>query len=235
MFVLVSMGMERGLASGTLITLDAREDAGFYPGEEAYLKFVDYQNVNNVLLNVYQTDPQFASASDVYSYAESKGIRNWLLTSAGNIWSSDLIVGESLSGLQAGIYRVSPVDGAYMAYMYDSFGWDRNYRGKYWWELHIKGTLAYQNGQIVDNLYYMLGSYDGQTSADLALQAVLGSFIDIPLAEGGALSFWIWDWNSIDNSGGLSFNVTPIPEPSTLTLLGIGMLFLIRRIRKLAH
>jgi len=222
-FVLVSMGMERGLAFGTLFTLDAREDAGEYPGQGAYLRFVDNQNVNNVLLTVAPTDPPFVSGSDVLNYASSKGLSNWLLTSAGNIWSSDLIVGESLSGLHAGIYRVSPVEGAYM---YDSFGWNQTYKDKYWWELHIKAS----NG-----IYYMLGSFDGKTSAHSAFQAVQGSFIDIPLAEGSSLSFWLWDWNSIDNSGGLSFSVTPIPEPSTLTLLGIGMLFLIRRIRKLAH
>lgn len=225
MFVFVFMGIERGLAFGAPITIDAVEDAGLYPGQGAYLRFVDK---DGVYYPVPATGLQWTSSSQVYTYAYSKGITDWVLESTGNIWSSDLIVGESLSGLQAGIYRVSPVDGAYM---YDSFGWDPTYRDKYWWELHIQARRAYNNDQIVDYLDYMLGSYTSYNSADLALQASLGSYIDIPLAEGGLLSFWIWDWNSIDNSGGLSFNVTPIPEPSTLTLLAIGLPFLIRRIR----
>lgn len=226
MFGLVSLGIEKGAAFGTPITLDAIEDAGLYLGQGAYLRFV-YSTGQHV---VPATDPQWTSSQQVYAYAVNNNIPGpWVLESAGNIWSSDLIVGESLSGLHAGIYRVSPASGAYM---YDSFGWNDTYKDKYWWELHIKATLAYQNGQIVDNLYYMLGSFDGKTSADLALQAVLGTFIDISLAEGGSLNFWVWDWNSIDNSGSLSFNVTLIPEPSTFVLLTIGLPFLIWRIRR---
>lgn len=233
MFIFVSMGIERGLAFGELITLDAIENAGLYPGQEAYLRFVDEKNVNNVLLNVSPTDPQFTSASDVFTYA--KGISGWLLDSAGNIWSAEKVVGKSLSDLPVGIYKVSAVGGAYM---YNSFGWNDAYKDKYWWELHIKAHLAYQDGQIVDEAYYMLGSLDGKTSADLALQAVQGNQIEIPIAEGGSLSFWIWDWNSIDNSGSLSFNVADdpgiptVPEPSTFLLLVPGLVFLIRRIKR---
>ena len=228
MFALALLGMEKGIAFGAQYSIDAIEDAGLYPGQEAYLRFRDNLSVYH---EVPATGLQWTTRQKVYDYAANNSIPGpWVLESVGNIWSSDDRIGESLLGLHAGIYRVSPVSGAYM---YNSFGWNDEYNGKYWWELHIKAT-AYQNGQIVDN-YYMLGSILGKTSADLALQAVLGTSIDISLAEGGSLNFWVWDWNSIDNSGGLSFNVTPIPEPSTLTLLGIGMLFLIRRIRKLAH
>jgi hypothetical protein len=77
----------------------------------------------------------------------------------------------------------------------------------------------------------MLGSYDSQDSASAAFDAVKNEDIYISIAQGGSLSFWIWDWNSIDNSGSLAFNVAVVPEPSTFLLLTMGLAFLIRRIR----
>jgi hypothetical protein len=222
MFVFLCLGIARGLAHGTLIPLDAKADAGLYPGQGAFLSFVDGQG--NPLLNVSPTDhPEFTSSADVYAYAYATGISDWMLQSAGNIWSSDLIVGESLMDLPAGTYRVSVPDGVSNAYEYDSFGWS-DYKEQWSWGLYIRADKAYKYGQIVDSFYDMLGSTTPYSSADLAFQAVQGSYIDITLAEGGSLNFWIWDWDSIDNSGGISFNVTSVPEPSTFMLLTIGLL-----------
>ena len=157
---------------------------------------------------------RWTSSSEVESYADMKGIINWQLESAGNIWSSDKIVEDAINNLDAGIYRVSGVSGAFM---HDSFdeGWS----------------------PIVDFLDYPLGSFDPYSTADLALQANLGrSYIDIPLAEGGSPIFWIWDNpNTIDNLGSLTFDVVPIPEPSTFILAGTGLLFLSRYFRKLVR
>ena len=115
-------------------------------------------------------------------------ISNWLLSSAGNIWSSsDLSVGESLTNLDAGTYRITPVSGGYER---DTFvGWSSFY-GEWWWELHIrlqKDNIIYQD--------YKLGSSDPFNSELDAFNAVNGSYIDIPVMEGGSLSFWIWDWD----------------------------------------
>jgi hypothetical protein len=211
------------------MTIDAKEDAGQFPEQGAYLKFV----YPSGYYDVTAADPPWTSSSQVYAYATSHSIpQGWHLESAGNIWSSDLFVGDALTNLDMGIYRISVVGGAFM---YDSFGggWSQ-YRDQWRWQLHIQALRAIQGGQIVDYLDYVLGSFDPYSSAGEALQGSLGDYIDIPLAEGGSLIFWIWDNpNTIDNFGILTFDVVtaPIHEPPTFILIGTGLLFLIRRFR----
>jgi len=234
MFVLVLLGIVKGSAFGFPMTIDAIDDAGQSPNQEAYLKFV-YPS-GELPITTAMVPNQWTSSSDVYSYATSHSIPvGWHLESGGNIWSSDKIVGDTLNNLNEGIYRVSVVSGAFM---YDSFdeGWSP-FENQWRWELHIQALRALVDGEIKDYFDYMLGSFDPYSTADLALQASLGKYIDVPLAEGGSLIFWIWDNPyTIDNSRSVTFsvsNVTPvIPEPSTLILVGTGLLFLVRRFRK---
>jgi hypothetical protein len=120
------------------------------------------------------------------------------------------------------------------AFTYDNFDWS-GVAGKWLWQLQIYAVGG-------DN--YTLGSQDLYDSAAVALGANLGRYMDITLAEGGELIFWIADGNlgetpydalhrnSIDNSGSLTFNVVLIPEPSTFILTGTGLLLLLRRYRK---
>jgi hypothetical protein len=267
--ILICLCMAPGSVSAysTQITLDGKDDAGIYPGQglpgqDIFVRFVADNHSGNVLKDIPSAAPQFTSAGDVYNYAYANGINDWILESAGNIWSSDKIVGESLSGLSAGTYRISPKNGAYM---YDSFDWGGGYQYKYWWKVFIiaTNTPTYSYGQ--DALGFILGpkgiqaldfttlrhdtaAYDGYTSypspsdyydsPELALAAVQNQdlHIDIPITEGGSLNFWIWDWNSIDNSGSVSLNVAYVPEPSPFVLLAIGFtcLILVRKIRYIA-
>ena len=228
MSTFLSMGMVTGLAFGTLITLtlDAKEDAGQSPGHSAYVRFVAENDVNNVLHTVLPTTVLPFTAASYYNYASDQGISNWLLESVGNIWSSDQVIGEFLTGLHAGYYRMSPLGGAYQ---YDSFGWSADPNDQKWrWEMHIQAI----NGLDVND--YILGSTNPFDTADDAFNAASGSYHDINIAEGGSLRFWIWDVNSIDNSGWLSINVTALPEPATILLLGLGLAALrgIRILRK---
>ena len=210
------------------LTVNAIEDAGLSPLlPPPYARFVEEENRQNVLDVV---DPssigQWSSAANVYKYADDYNNWNtkWILEAAGNIWSqSDPVVGESLTGLSAGTYRISVVSGAFM---YDSFDWS-DYDDKYWWQLHILGLPI--GGSLISKI---LGSTDPYLSAALALSDNLGEYLDIDLPYGGSLVFWIWDTNSLDNAGSLTFNVTLIPEPATFILLGTGMLFLVKRFRR---
>jgi hypothetical protein len=171
------------------------------------------------------TDPQFHSASDVYIYANKVGITaDWSLQSAGNLWAAPghLTVGKSLSGLDAGTYRITPTGGGFT---YDSWNWSDLY-GKYLWKLYI---LADIEGQ--PNYFTTLGSDVFKPTAGEAFDLVKNQYLDITLADGGSLNFWIYDVNSVDNAGELEFSVTAVPEPSTLLLLILGLPVLFRRRR----
>lgn len=214
-------GALQSTAFGLQMTIGAVDDAGQFPGQDAYVKFV-YDG--NKEFPVTASDAtQFTSKEAVISYADSKGITNFLLESAGNILSpgNDFIVGDALTNLPAGIYRISVVSGAFT---YDSFGWS-DY-DEWWWQLSIQSSML--------PLSVILGDTQSFLDAASALANSFGRYIDIPVNEGGSLIFWIWDWNSFDNAGSLTFDVAlaPVPEPSTFIFVGTGLLLLAGRFRK---
>ncbi len=226
----IGMVIERDTAYGLSMTIDAIEDAGQAPGQENYVQF-RYGNNETLVITTAMVPSRWASADEVKSFADSQNITGWKLESAGNIWSSDPIIGDALTGLHEGIYRISVLNGAFM---YDSFGsgWSP-YENEWRWQLHIQALRAIIDGEIKDYFDFMLGSIDPYDTSELALQASLGDYLDIRLADGGSLIFWIWDNpNSSDNFGSLSVGVVLIPEPSTFILVGTGLLLLLRRYRK---
>jgi hypothetical protein len=223
MFVIVSMGIVQGSPLDIQMTIDAIDDAGQYPTQDAYLKFVYPSGETPITTDVVHD--RWESRVPVDKFASDNKIPDdWHLESAGNIWSpdNDYIVGDALINLPAGIYRVSVVDGAFM---YDSFDWSP-YEGQWWWQLNIQSSMLPES--------IILGDTKGFPSAQSALANSFLKYLDVPVNEGGSLNFWVWDWNSIDNSGSLTFDVAtaPIPEPSTLILTGTGLFFLVRRLRR---
>ncbi|MBM4307905.1 MAG: PEP-CTERM sorting domain-containing protein [Deltaproteobacteria bacterium] len=213
------------------LTVNAIEDAGLSPLlPPPYARFVEEENRQNVLDVV---DPssigQWSSAANVYNYADDYNNWNtkWILEAAGNIWSTDRIVGASLDGLNAGPYRISAVDGAFT---YDSFNWSE-YFGRYYWLLNIQARSSTGDPIGDDQILGLSGYYDTADETDSIVKRG-NYYLDIYIPEGGSLVFWIDDWNSLDNAGSLTFNVTLIPEPATFVLLGTGLLFLVKRIRK---
>lgn len=218
------LGITPGLALSLQMTIDATDDAGQSPEQGAYLKLVYPSGPHGI--TTQEVPNPWTASSQVYSYASSIVPQNppeqWYLQSAGNIWSStDLLAGDALKNLAAGVYRVSVVGGAFQ---YDSFNWS-NDQGNWWWQLHIQSSML--PGSLI------LGDTSPFGTAQAAFLNSSGEYIDVLVNEGGSLTFWIYDTNSIDNSGSLTFNVIPIPEPSTFILAGTGLLFLYRRFRRL--
>jgi hypothetical protein len=229
-FVIVVNG--GGVAHGTLITLDAVADAGLYPGQSPYLRFVENSSSKPVLYDA-ASDPGFlagnpirwTSSQNVYDFADNPAIHNWdtdwLLVSAGDYWSPGSIVGASLTNLHAGTYRIAALSGSFT---YDSFGWSP-YAGQWRWGMNVRVHDGVVNGQATD-YDTTLGSFD-----PLQLATDLNRYLSVTLADGGSLGFWIDDWNSLDNAGSLTFSVSKVPEPSTWLLLGLGLALLLQRRR----
>jgi hypothetical protein len=223
--VFLSFGIPPEAARAIQITVDAVTDAGQYPGETAYRAFVD-KDTHAVLYEVPDTVPRWSSLQDVLDFAGNEGLANWLLFSSGDNsdGSPDANVGFSLTGLEAGVYRITVSSGAFT---YDSFNWkdengnDSQYFNQWLWGLNVR-TYDSNNNVGAD---YTLGSFAYYGSQSEALAHNLGRSIDIS-STGGSLSFWIDDWNSIDNAGSLTFVVTPVPEPATMLLLTLGLVFL---------
>ena len=222
-FTFLFLALSSGPALSDLYTINAKDDAGQSPGQGAYAQLV----YSDGTTSGFSAQP--TSFSDVNG-AAIKG--NWSLFSAGNVWSADTTVGESID-LSAGMYRISVVDGGFT---YDSFGWPGSeYSNKWLWGMNIKSQWTDGNGKT-DGYDYWLGSGTMYGSAGDALNATLQgngtAFVDIGLGGPGSLSFWINDWNSIDNGGSLTFSVTPVPESSTLPFLaGILLLLSVPRVR----
>jgi hypothetical protein len=213
LFVFLFLALASTSAFSTLYTIDAKDDAGEFPGQAAYApQFLDSKGV---VLGTLSSQP--ASAANVYAAAQ--GFSDWSLHSAGNIWSMDTIVGDSYH-FSAGTYRIDAVRGGFL---YNSFGpdWGNVYDSL--WSVNI--TAQVDGSAYTDTT--TLGTFFAKDVGTVPL------YTYVTLSGPGSLDFWIYDWNSIDNSGSLTFSITSVPEPSTFPFLaGVFSLLLVPRVRR---
>jgi len=230
-FLAITTGIGSGAAFAYQIYIDGTDDAGTYAGEQAFVTLM--YDGGSMPVTTADVSTRWTSQAQVWDYAGSKNVANlnaWI-KSAGNIWSSDTTVGESLTGLSAGTYHITPVQATYLAFQRDTFNWSQYY-GKYWWELKITAKNVFAEGEWRDSYTFTLaGDTNGYDTAELAFDAVLNSYLDVILGDGGTLTFWIYDDGTVDNAGGLTVEITMVPEPSTLLLLLLGVPFVFRKLR----
>jgi hypothetical protein len=186
--------------------LDARDDAGTAFGQSAYAQFVGTDStIYRIDPTVYTTPP--ATKGDVVGIAQAMNIGWTAVEATGNIWSTtgDHTVGDTYT-FGAGTYRIAVVGGGFL---YDSFKWSDWQNEPPAWKMNIRAQVA------GDSAYSdkILGPFLSESLGEFPL------YTDVTLKSAGTLSFWIWDPNSIDNSGSLTFSVTAVPAPPSLLLL----------------
>ncbi|MRR51508.1 MAG: PEP-CTERM sorting domain-containing protein [Rhodocyclaceae bacterium] len=122
----------------------------------------------------------------------------------------------------AGSYTVTPVTQATPGALFTAY----NFGGGYGWGTGYGIALSQD-----DRKYYGSGSYS--TAEDAFAHAVGASF---SLTKRQTVYFGVLDSYYGDNSGGVSLNITAVPEPETFALMlaGLGLLgFMARRKRML--
>jgi hypothetical protein len=219
-------------AHATYYTVGAVVDAGTSYGQS------DYASLTGTIGGVSTTviipsTVTINNATDAQNIAASFGMSGWSLNSAGSIYDpAKTSIGITTGPLAAGTYRISVATDAASAFTYDSFGWSPTYYSKYLWLLQIMTYTTVSGFDIYQS--YTLGTdtlYDSLADAWNA-NKTLSTTITLA-GPTSALFFWIYDTNSLDNLGGLRFNVESVPLPSSvlLTLAGLPamVLFRIRR------
>jgi hypothetical protein len=201
-FLLVTSGNNRACAVQYDVFLDAKDDAGPTYNIDAYARFVD--RASGAGLGPLNLNNAPAGADQIKKVAPDA---DWQLQSAGNIWSTDTIVGDSIH-LNPGSYQIWAVGGSFL---YDSFSdptWSTQWNTPPQWDVFMHVPFGdYEFGP------FMPASVPGNTSLHY----------DLTLTDATDLWFWIKDWNSIDNSGGLKLSIVSVPEPSPLILLAAGL------------
>lgn len=171
--------------------------------------------------------------------------------SAATIVNLDGIANASQTGanavtvnLSAGTYELRFVEDQYKAFtrwnyvqgcdesgLHCRTGWENSARYVIGDETYYFGDSSASGGYgpVVEELAYF-------QTADLSFANALGYSARFTLSEASEVSFYIYDNQLRDNSGGVSLSISAVPEPATWAMLisGFGLVGLTARRRKLS-
>jgi hypothetical protein len=196
-------------------TINSVANGGLLYNDTYYLTLEGYDSTGTLVS--YTVANTFTNAADAEYYANTTmGLTGWSYTSAG-ISTGTGMIGYSVT-LAAGEYKISAVSGGFT---YDSWDWSSNY-GQYMWLLQI----------VLDGGWY--GSIGSTTTASSISGLTLTNYCTyLTLTGTQTLTFYVWDNNTMDNLGDLTFSIASVPLPSSLLLALGGLpalaLFRVRR------
>lgn len=243
-YITVTVLMLTGLfvathAKAITVNLDGIANAGWYASD-----------LNKTYLNIYNLDTnsyayQWQYGNDALPWSDldalvsdlndgtlnadssNTSIGEWRLESGGDVFlSPEKPVWKSIS-LTQGLYDLSLTSDSEAYNLVD-------YWGENSWNAYVQIWADYG-----DSFSFGNGSPSFHSEAD-----ALGYYhnnvdgLQIYLAQNADVYLYINDTNSIDNSGSITFDirphdVTPVPEPATLVLMGSGLVAIGFRFRRL--
>ena len=228
------------VAGAMTVALDAVENAGWYnePLGQSYLKILD--DDSKVVWSGGSSDATtrwsggFAALVDDlvdgYIGAAGSGVslgNIYDIQSGGNVFSATAAVPIFKTiHLSAGQYTIS-LDPGSESYNLKGYS-DSNYVGDNLWNAYVQMWVP--GGQS-------LSFGDGATLYGSSLEALLAYdtiTASLTLSGDADLNLYINDINSLDNTGGVTLNIQPVPLPAAWLLFGSGMAALVgmRHFRK---
>lgn len=207
-------------SNAMLITLDGIENAVLWSEDKTKPYLNVWNNTNSTYYSQWKYDGstslQWGSLNELVTDLNTQGF-DWWLESGGDPFNSPASeIWKSVS-LAKGTYTISLADSSSAYNLIDYWGGNM-------WNAYVQIWAEYDDSfNFGDGLL----NFNSENNAlDYYNLYVDGMVID--LQQDTELFFYINDTNSIDNSGSVTLDIetTPVPEPSTVVLLALGMLSL---------
>ena len=218
--IMLLMTISASSSNAVLITLDGVANAVLSSEDKTkpYLNIFDVTN-NSYYYQWKYGDPtslQWSNMDQLTSHLYAQSGLTWLLESGGDPFNPVTPIWKSLS-LAKGTYDISLADSSSAYNLLDYWGGDM-------WNAYVQIQTEYGDSfNFGDGAINFTSESNTLTYYNLYVDGMI-----IDLQQDTEMYLYINDGNSIDNSGSVTLNIeaTPVPEPSTVAMLALGMLSL---------